>query len=289
VELGLLLLGFAAYLFFPHVLFKVCAERYVDLGRKFDNSEIEEVVAASIPSALLNFETWIVVRLVGLIGGHRLSFPRADWKLVASIFFSDDGAKQLAELADSPRAWYPIAYFAFLCGITAINGLAYGKGALLGTYVESTRRARQYLPRTRWQMVKFWSSVVAYSAWKVVYREYHVELFPLSVAQAHVYLRTIDSLIYHGRFVGYTKTSRGEIDTIRLESVTRFSRRFEKLVKAGKNPFHKLEGTLHVKWSRVADFNTVPAYALRDLQQRLTGRGVKIEREANSATVALRR
>ena len=54
---GVVLLTFFAYLYLPHVLFKAAAQLYVDLGKKQDASQLEEIASAVLPSAILHGPT----------------------------------------------------------------------------------------------------------------------------------------------------------------------------------------------------------------------------------------
>jgi hypothetical protein len=54
---GVVLFAFVVYLYLPHVVFKTAAELFVDLGRKQNASQLEEIVAAVLPSSLVHIQS----------------------------------------------------------------------------------------------------------------------------------------------------------------------------------------------------------------------------------------
>jgi hypothetical protein len=55
------LFGFLVYLYLPHIFFKLGAEKWLDLGRKKDSTQIEEFLSAALPSAVLNLFACVLV------------------------------------------------------------------------------------------------------------------------------------------------------------------------------------------------------------------------------------
>lgn len=105
-----LVAAFLVYLYLPHVFFKAGAEKWVDLGRKKDSTQIEEFLSAALPSAAINVLASVfigvprfAIRFLILAPWHLLvtSFPAGfrtwyaqylywrpgviDWRVVAAV------------------------------------------------------------------------------------------------------------------------------------------------------------------------------------------------------------
>jgi len=120
---GLVLLAFFAYLYLPHVLFKTAAGLFVDLGRKQNASQLEEVASAVLPSALLHLLTLVLFWIIGALSPIKL--PGVDWSLIASAV-SGEG-RQLSAILGTRQMYWTAAYCVGLIGVATANGALYGR------------------------------------------------------------------------------------------------------------------------------------------------------------------
>jgi hypothetical protein len=261
LELGLILLAFITFVSLPHILFKTSAELFIDLGRRPDVSELEEIVTSIAPAIVLNLISLGIIRIAEFARVGEIARP--DWPLIIRLLFADHGGELLAKYCESPHAFYdPLRYVIILMLVSFVNGSAYGRAVELATLLSADENVfpgiEEVQPKTSWQRLKLMMSRWADVGWSPFYQEYRHHLYPWSALKPYMYVRTVDANIYHGRFVNYEKTKDGDIESIRLEEVTRIRHNRDALIARGENPLRPLEGSLYMKWDRIADVNTVP-------------------------------
>jgi len=277
---GASLIAFVLAIYLPHAFFKTWAERYVDFGRRKDSSQFDDLVAPILPSAVFHIQTWVVIHTV--CGLHNLTlrnyaawtFPGVDWRLLLSL----SEQRSVAQLSSAASDWdfliWPCAYVVILTLITFINGVAYGRGALNGIYASADDAlypgARAIVsPSGVWGKMKVFLAASVFWAWKLVYYETFVGMFPWTVLKPFVFVKTKDGGLFHGRFESYEKLPNGTVETIFLKQVSRFSRRpIREALADGEHPLRPLTGVLALKWCEVADINTTTPGEIRRLWQR---------------------
>lgn len=254
---GSLLLGFVVYFYLPHALFKIWAERSVDLGRKRDSSQVEEITSAILPTSFLHLQALIVIRLTTSLPW--LSFPWVDWDLILGV----GGATGLSRyLADFDHSIWAFCYVFILYALAFINGAIFGKGMLVGLCAEAPKdvfpdAAASVEPSEWYGRFKLQVAGGAFWVWKLLYHEYTVPIFPWAYLRPWVFVKTLDGHLFHGRFSGYDKTIDGQVESIRIEQVSRFSRQpVRQCLNSGENPIRQVDGVLYMKWDRIADINT---------------------------------
>lgn len=277
---GASLIAFVLAIYLPHAFFKTWAERYVDFGRRKDASQFDELVAPILPSVIFHIQTWIAINAACLL--HNLTFrrstawtfPGVDWGLLLTL--SD--ARSISRLSRGISDWYflmwPFAYVVALTLVTFINGVAYGRGALNGIYASADEaiypgKRAIVAPSGSWGQLKIYLAALVFWAWKLVYYETFVGMFPWAVLKPFVFVKTKDGALFHGRFESYEKTPDSEIATIYLKQVSRFTRRpIREALADGEHPLRPLTGVLALKWSEVADINTTTPDEIRRLWLR---------------------
>jgi hypothetical protein len=282
---GVSLITFLLAVYLPHAFFKIWAERYVDLGRRRDTSQFDEIVAPVLPSTFLHLQSWLIVHSVCLIHNlvlpTRWEFPGPDWRLVLTIS-NEASIQRVGEvLNDWDALMWPIGYVTVLAFTTFINGLSFGRGALIGLYTTADPElypgARALVtPRTWWSKVKIYVGGVAFWMWKLFYYENFVSLFPWTVLKPFVFVKTKDGELFHGRFQSYEKTRDGQIDTVTIGQASRFTRRsIREALRDGEHPLRPLKGVLLIKWHEIVDINTTVPEEIRELWKRWEALRVK--------------
>ncbi|MBV9494446.1 MAG: hypothetical protein JOZ54_09370 [Acidobacteria bacterium] len=276
---GVALAVFLLAIYLPHTFFRAIAERYVDLGRRRDVSQFDEIVAPIIPSALFHLQTWIVVHGLCFVRnriplGAPWQFPTVDWRLVLTLGSDTSLDPLIAVLDDRYRLMWPLAYVIALTFVTFINAISLGRGALLGLYTTADpdiypAAQAQVDRRGFWNPIKIYVAGTAFWAWKLFYWESFVPMFSWAVLKPFVFVKTKEGTLFHGRFERYGKSKDGEIDTIAILQASRFTRRpIREALRAGEHPLRGLKGMLILKWSEVADINTTVPNEIRDLWKR---------------------
>jgi hypothetical protein len=273
---GASLIAFVLAIYLPHSFFKTWAERYVDFGRRKDSSQFDDLVAPILPSVVFHVQAWTVVHTIcvthNALMRSRWMFPGVDWRLLFTLS-SDSSVQRLSHAASD---WYflmwPIAYAVVLGCVTFVNAVAYGRGALNGIYASADEslypESKFAVARKGLAGLKVYVAACFFWAWKLVYYETFVAMFPWAVLNPFVFVKTKDAL-FHGRFESYEKSSKGEIETIYLKQVSRFTRRpIREALADGEHPLRPLKGVLVLKWTEVDDINTTTPDEIRRLWQR---------------------
>lgn len=276
---GVALAVFLLAVYLPHTFFRAIAARYVDLGRRRDVSQFDEIVAPIIPSALFHLQTWIVVHGLCFVRnriplGASWQFPAVDWRLVLTLGGDASLNPVIAVLDDRYRLMWPLAYVVTLTLVTFINAIAFGRGALLGLYATADpdihpAAGAQINQRVFWNRIKIYVAGAAFWAWKLFYWESFVPMFSWMVLKPFIFVKTKDGALFHGRFERYEKSKDGEIDTIAIVQASRFTRRpIREALRAGEHPLRELRGMLILKWNEIVDINTTVPNEIRDLWKR---------------------
>lgn len=277
---GASLIAFVLAIYLPHAFFKTWAERYVDFGRRKNSSQFDDLVAPILPSGVFHLQTWLVIHFVcflhnlALRSDARWGFPGVDWRLMLSL--SDQ--RSVTQLSNAASDWdflmWPVAYVVALTLITFINGVAYGRGALNGIYASADESIypgvrASVAPSGFWARMKVYVAASVFWAWKLVYYETFVAMFPWAALKPFVFVKGKDGALFHGRFESYEKMPNGEIETIYLKQVSRFTRRpIREALADGEHPLRPLKGVLALKWCEIADINTTTPDEIRRLWRR---------------------
>lgn len=279
---GASLVAFLLAIYLPHAFFKIWAERYVDLGRRKNVTQFDEIVAPILPSVCLHLQSWLVI--CGLCLAQNVlalpfrwkhwSFPGADWHLLLTLSESGSIAKLGAILEDRYTLMWPVAYAAILLFVTFINAVSFGRGALNGIYVKADETiypgARNAVSLSTFAgRTKVYVAAAAFWFWKLFYWETFVTVFPWNALKPFVFVKTKDGALFHGRFESYEPSREGDIDRIVLRQASRFTRRsIREAIKDGEHPLRPLKGVLVIKWSEVADVNTTVPGEIERLWKR---------------------
>ncbi|MDP9191395.1 MAG: DUF6338 family protein [Acidobacteriota bacterium] len=263
---GLVLLAFFAYLYLPHVLFKTAAELFVDLGRKQNASQLEEIASAVLPSALLHLLTVVLFWIVDAISP--VSLPGVDWSLIASAVSGE--TRGLAAILGTRQMYWTVAYAIGVIGVAAANGALYGRSRYLKVilsadpllYPDSSKRARD-VSRVRASII-----FIATFIWDFIYSEYYVAIHRWSILSPFVFVKTKEGQLLHGRFLRYDRSRNGEIEAITLVQVSRYTRaKLYEVLARGANPISRLEGEIYIKWEEIIDINVTTPAKLTELWQ----------------------
>jgi hypothetical protein len=276
---GAVLIAFVLAIYLPHAAFRLWTERYVDLGRRRDASYFDELVAPILPSALLHFQTWLIIHGVCVVRNllrpaPQWHFPGADWGLILTLYSDTSVASIAAITSDWYLLMWPVAYVVVLSAVVFVNGLVFGSGLLIGIYVAADPVVfpgvrEQAQAEGWWNKVKLYVRGVVVSFWKLFYYENLVLLAPWGLLKPFVFVKTKDGSLFHGRFETYEKTREGQVDAIILRQATRFSRRpIREALADGEHPLRSLQGSLYLKWSEIADINTTEPGEIQRLWKR---------------------
>lgn len=263
---GVVLLAFFAYLYLPHVVFKTAAELFVDLGRKQNASQLEEIASAVLPSALLHILTLLFFRIVGAV--TPLELPGVDWPLIASAISGE--TRQMAAVVGSRQMTWTIAYgFGVMC-VAAVNGALYGRSVyrrVVSSADPTLHPDRAIDARPARGLIAYLSFVPA--LWNFIYGEYYVAIHRWSILSPFVFVKTKEGQLLHGRFLRYDRDRDGKIEAITLVQVSRYTReKLHEVLARGANPISRLEGEIYMKWDEIVDINVTTPGKLTELWQR---------------------
>ena len=250
----LLLAAFVAYLYVPFLLFTFFAEDSIDVGRLKDQSRIGEFFGAALPSALLNVLTWLILRVVYAVDRwHIVRSPAIDWPAVASSF-DPAYASLRSHIAAGPAG--EIQYLVVLYLAAAVCGSFYGRIEL--TLIQRGAEREFFLQRGAVRRYIAWAVALGFRRiWIRFFAERISHLFVWMATETWMFVRTKDRLFY-GRFFEYVKAADGEIENIVLVHAQRYSRRSPtECFASGASPLTKLQGSLVIRWSEIADINIV--------------------------------
>jgi hypothetical protein len=264
---GVVLLAFVVYLFLPHIVFKTAAELFVDLGRKQNASQVEEIVAAVLPSSLLHLLTLAAFRLFGAVTS--LNLPPVDSSLIATAASGD--SQKLTTLFAVPQIYWTAAYVIVLLVVAAANGAAYGRSRYIKVLDSADARLHpealqhvQDVNRTRARIL-FVSTYI----WHLIYAEYHVALHRWAILSPWVFVKAKEGQLLHGRFLRYDRSRNGEIEAITLSHVSRYTRlKVNEVLARGVNPISRLEGEIYIKWAEIVDINVTTPVKLSELWEQ---------------------
>jgi hypothetical protein len=284
---------FLGYVYLPYTLFKFGAERKIDLGRRRDFTQLEEIIAGFVPTFFLHLQTLLFYRVTNRLLGVEYTI---DFSVIASMFGRDRGA--VSDYLYVGRWPGFLLYLGELWALSAVNGSWFGRAvawiakndvdALHGLDLVRGRRpeivGRNAL--VTWVLRNIdWLRAPAkgtqklprrlYPAWWFWYSFFHesvVPLFAWAERGPEVRVETTDHRVYYGRFVRYEKTTDGRLDAIRLRDVKRVlyddrnrlgGRRTgdPKKVSEALGPFETelmAVGTLYLKWAQVSDVAVLP-------------------------------
>ena len=114
------LLFFIGWVYLPYAVFRLAAEVLIDLGRRRDATQLEEIVAACLPAVPLNLLTYVFASL----WSQRWT---VDWAAIASIFGRDRGA--IADYIYAGQIEQPFYYTMLLWIVSLLWGGLYGRAA----------------------------------------------------------------------------------------------------------------------------------------------------------------
>ena len=284
-----LIAAFLIYLYLPHILFKQGSEKWIDLGRKKDSSQLEEFLSAAMPCLVLNFVASICIiiprvvfealRLVGTSGVLRTvgdyletfgTWPpgHVDWSVVAALVSPPASAPNVALRTYVSRgAWYgEISYAIWLYSLAAFNGRMYGRICRARIERNVTNRHLGAITRgmSRWERFRWYLGGVFFKLWNPFYHEFHVPFFRWVVHRNYVSVRTQDGRIFWGRVDRYDRTTDGTgIEGLTLRGVVRY-------VHDAKPPtFARFNGSFYIRWEHVVDINVTTMKALRRERARV--------------------
>lgn len=288
--IGALLIFFVAYLYLPHIIFKWGAERFVELGRRRDTSELEEFVASALPSiifvVLTHLANQAIVHIHSAFAPHaHWGFTiriRPDWDAIAA-FVSGNGAEIERYLTTPYRRGGESSFLLRLVVVSLLCGLLTGSAARRRLKHPKFASRAPKLPAqpTVWNRIEYgcfltWfilTEIAALPIYTLFRRFIDESLNPLQVwqlQQPFVSVRTQpQSRLYFGQFVRYDKSATGEIDIIVLRDVQRYCYdEIDICMIEGRSPLRRLGGEVTVKWSVIGDIDTVPKSHVGDIKNQ---------------------
>jgi hypothetical protein len=262
---GVVLLAFFAYLYLPHVSFKAAAELFVDLGRKQNASQLEEIASAVLPSSILHLLTLVALKIVGIF--TTLDLPGVDWPLIASAF-TGNATQQFASMFGTREMYWVLAYAGALVGVSALNGALYGRSRYLKVILSADARLHPKAAADATSVSRARTLVIfaATFMWDFIYGEYYVAIHRWSILSPYVFVKTKEGQLLHGRFLRYDRNRNGEVEAITLIQVSRYTReKMYEVLRRGANPISRLEGEIYIKWSEIVDINVTTPGKLMEL------------------------
>jgi hypothetical protein len=247
----LLLVLFLAYLYAPYLLFKFFVEESLDLMRRKDVTRVEEFFGAALPSAILNFGAWAILKVgAGLLPG--VKFPQLDWAVAASLLDPTLTVFR-AHMATVPRA--EGTYLATLYLVSSVAGKFYGMIEL--RLFERHVDPAFFLVRGNIRRRVAWLLALIYRRiWLAFFAEMIHPIISWMTAETWLYIRTKDDRLYYGLMYEFTKSATGDIDTITIVNAQRYARRtVVECLTTGRSPLTRLSGSFVMKWSEIVDVN----------------------------------
>ena len=272
--LSYLLVLFVGWIYLPNALFRFSAEFSIDLGRRGDSTQLEEIVSAFLPGIILNIQTAIfyylfVVLLADWFGWIARENFQLKLDVLASMFGQNRGAVSDYIYAGN---WKGCVTYILLLWVAAIaNGSIFGWQALkvserpdalqgFDTADAALRKESSLwlllnsLWNRDWLNAKNRSALLRrtllWRFWHPFFKESLVPLFTWRQKHPIVRVSTKKGQVFVGTFLGYEKTSEGEFAAIRLGSVTRQTG----LNQPALNPTHP-DDTTYLNWSRISDIS----------------------------------
>lgn len=245
------LLTFLAYIYLPTALFRLCAELHIDLGRKADATQFEEIISAFIPGFLLNVVPFVA--FIGIVELFPVEWP-FDWAVVASIFGRDRGA--VSDYIYGGKLAAAFWYIALLWGLSSLWGFCFGKRT--AKLCKENNNGLDGIEKICEGKLT-WSMWFLWLPWYWILHESFVPLYTWKARTPYVRIETTTQQLYWGRLAAYEKTTAGQIDAIHLNGVKRRLAPDSGCTVISRRQLAEWTETDHVylKWSRVAEIHVI--------------------------------
>lgn len=253
------LLLFLVFVYLPYAFFTLFAERFIDLGRRRDSTQLEEIISAFLPSLLFHLPVFLLYHLIKVVFKLPWTF---DFAAVAGMFGKDRGAVFDYVYGGD---WTAITtYIALLWIIASLFGLWFGKAAQWVCQQEKALDGVDELELSELKVdVPFW---VRWGGWFPWYHFFHESFVPLYTWHAQkqprvrVRVEMTDHRLYCGTFQGYEKTTDGRLDLIRLSEATcrLLYEKADWCAKHGTSPITTGIKHVYLKWNHIADLRMLP-------------------------------
>ncbi|MCU1348812.1 MAG: hypothetical protein JWO56_1842 [Acidobacteria bacterium] len=305
--LGYLIAGYVAYLYLPQAFFRFWLERYVTLGARDDETQLEAFVTSALPSVVLNLMTfgmisafWFLLNLIsGRLFHEAIAAPLPDISILTSFLTEE---QQPLVQAMTTGGSLVIKYLALVWLLAALMGIRFGElisedyrtrpwyeirqrrepspipdRLRSGMYTWRPRpwwdRKQENIFRYVWRLIPYYVSELPNSFIHffgiLFFMDYIDSLNPYSFHKPHVCVRTKDRRLYFGQFWTYEKMKSGEVSSITLLNVQRYcSDEIDQCLRRGDLPIHDFGGPLLIQWDNVADMNRVPQTRIQHLKER---------------------
>lgn len=266
---------FVGWVYIPYAFFKFTAEWYIDLGRRRDSTQLEEIISAFLPGVVLNLQAMFF---------FFLCTPYSlDYAVFASMFGRDRG-----DLADYiyDGSWDGcVGYLISLWIVSMVNGWWFGRAVqqVAGNKEEENGLVEAARAKKNRQLNLGWRC-----GWGIWYRFFHESVVPLLTwreQQPWVRLETTnDRRVYYGEFVGYEKTTDGRLDAVRLKNASRFYAEWvpEDYVEHDAIPMSEV-GSIYINWSEVSEMSVTTKDRVDRYREQLKA---KCKELANSKAAA---
>jgi len=148
--LSYVLVMFLLWVYLPYILFRLCAERKVDLGRSNDETWFEEMIGAFLPGFVLNAHAIAVYRLLGHFWPGIFN---VDMAVMASMFGQNRGA--ISDYIYSGNLAYCFIYVGFLWFFAILYGSWFGWSAAKICATDAALEGVEYIAQPQgWREVK---------------------------------------------------------------------------------------------------------------------------------------
>lgn len=210
---------FLGWVYLPYTFFKFSAEIFIDLGRRRDATQLEEIISAFLPSVVLNVQAIVIFKVCSLFESTRFSI---DFAVMAAMFGDSRGAVSVSDYIYAGNWWGPVLYLGFLWILAVAHGFFFGKTT--AAISDKQEIALQGIDRVDLGKVPPEIHFIAkycWFTWFSFFRESFVPLYTWRQKKPVICVETKDGRFYVGRIVGYEKTTDGKIEAIRLENADR--------------------------------------------------------------------
>lgn len=255
--LSYVLLLFVVFIYLPYTFFTMMAECSVDLGRRRDATQLEQIVSAFLPSLVLHIPAFLLSAAVVSFWGQDWQF---DYTIFGTIFARDRGTISDYLYAGNWKAGFS-TYVFFLWLSALLIGLMFGRAA---KWVCSKQVALDGVEQITFKEIKKDGTKIplwvrcSWGVWRYFFHESFVPLYTWKETKPFVRVETTDHRLYYGTFIGYEKTTDGCFDAIRLRSARcLLYEKAESYCLRGKSPLSQLVSHLYLRWSHVADLRVI--------------------------------
>lgn len=298
--LSYVLLFFLAFVYLPYALFSLVAECFIDLGRRRDSTQLEEIISAFLPAFLFNVFACVVYSYM------KKPDWAFDWAAVAAIFGKDRGA--ISDYIYAGKLEAPLTYLRNLWIISIGFGVWFGwsakvlcsqSAALDGVERISFKKFPKYRfadlkqlqidsspsPRRLTVMTTGWQWLIrrkyfvffGWYPWKWFFHESFVPLFTWRAQEPGpgVRIETRDHGLYWATFMGYEKTTGGRMEAIHLKDVFR---RLHSDSEPGLPGCERLSGSwkkishMYLKWARISEIHFIEPEAYQKATKELVSK-----------------